>query len=160
MVELEWLADEPEREVRAQEGRLEDDHATVTVPKSVYIERRPTATHSGRPARAPYSELAMPTSALASARTRQARPSVSTSGGFGVGAELRRALGDQRVALGHESPAFALDGHDHLAPRAEGVGHDSLVANRDRYATGALAHAEVEDVAPRLYPGMTLPVSW
>src|SRR5215216_7560832 len=89
----------------------------------------------------------MPTTATASARTREARPSVSTSGRPGLGAELRRALRDQRVALGNEAVAFALDRHDHLATRAEGVGHDPLVANRHGDATSALPDAEVENAA-------------
>src|SRR4051812_12411661 len=66
--------------------------------------------------------------------------------------ELRRALGDQRVALADEDVAPLADGHDDLAPVAERVRDGADVAHGDRRGAVAVAHPEhlaAGDVADR-----------
>src|ERR1700757_1173218 len=60
------------------------------------------------------------------------------------GLVLRRALGDQRIAFADEARALLADGHDHLTPFAEGIGHRARVDDRDRAPAGAVGDAEVE----------------
>src|SRR5919197_5297133 len=64
------------------------------------------------------------------------------------GLELRRALRDQRVALAHERAALDRSRDDHLAPRAEGIGHLARVDHRQRGSLAvAVGDAEAEVVA-------------
>src|SRR3954453_10695286 len=59
--------------------------------------------------------------------------------------ELRRALGDQRVALGDEAPGDHLPGDDDLAALAEGVGDGPAVDDRQRAAVAvAVADGEAQ----------------
>src|SRR5881409_1817473 len=93
----------------------------------------------------------MPYAQATRARIRQARPRTGMGAWLGralaVG-ELRRALRHQRVALADEARALLAHRDDHLAAGAERVGHRSGVADRHRGTPGAVAHAEVERVAP------------
>src|SRR3954447_19080827 len=61
--------------------------------------------------------------------------------------ELRRALGDERVSLGHERAVPELARDDHLAPLPEWIGHDARVGDRHRGGAVPVAHAETEVVA-------------
>src|SRR4051794_16484476 len=121
----------------------------VSSRASAYTARRPESAHSRRPARAPYSEAPIPYAHATSARIRHARPrmGIEPSGLRLVGRELRRALRDERVVLAHEDAALLPHGDDDLAVLAEGVGHRSGVADGHGRAAGAIAHAEVEDLA-------------
>src|ERR1700716_2558279 len=103
------------------------------MPNTAYMARRPDSIHARRWARAPYSEAPIPYSAAARAMIRQARPTTITPRS-GLPArlvrELGRALGHKRVLLADEHAALLAYVHDHLAPFAEGVRHDSGVADR------------------------------
>ena len=53
MVVLEWLATSSNEKSERRKAASSTSIVTVSTPKSAYIEVRPTATHSGRRARAP-----------------------------------------------------------------------------------------------------------
>src|SRR3954454_5793130 len=101
----------------------------------------------------------MPYAAISSARLRAARARVRTSRRVSgrVGAELRRALRDQRVLLAREDRALLAHGDDDLAPGPEGVGHRAGVAHRDRRGPSAVANAEEQDVPLAAVTGHDLP---
>src|SRR3954470_965170 len=65
--------------------------------------------------------------------------------------ELRRALGDQRVARADEAPGRHLAGDDDLAPVAERVGDRAAVDDgQGAPAAVAVADLEVQEVAAAL----------
>src|SRR3954466_3280543 len=101
----------------------------------------------------------MPYAAISSARLRAARPRFSTSRRVSgrVGAELRRALRDQRVLLAREDRALLAHGDDDLAPGPEGVGHRAGVAHPHRRSPVAVANAEDQDASLLAVPGHDLP---
>src|SRR3954451_1295265 len=117
-------------------------------PATQNIARRAETTSAGRPVRAPVSAAPAAYSAVASATIRAAVPTSCTAGsdlparGRAL-RELRRALGDQRVALPQEAPAGELSGDDDLAPVAERVGDGAAVDHgHGRAMAAAVAHAE------------------
>src|SRR5437764_807128 len=84
---------------------------------------------------------------VSSAQISAAEPSAATLGPRRR-RELRRALRDQRVALGDELAVGHLPADDDLAPLAEGVGDLAAVADRQRRAaTVAVADLEAQVVA-------------
>src|SRR3954447_20207295 len=96
------------------------------------MARLPEVTNSGLLARAPYREAPAAYSAATSATTRQAEPTPLTSRAAVLRlGELGRALGDERVPLGHEGPVPELALDDHLAPLPEGIRHHARVGDRD-----------------------------
>src|SRR5437763_10224296 len=111
-------------------------NATVRTAARAYTERRPTATHSRLRVCPPYIDASAPIGAIASARTRQARPSVITSGALRR-AELGWALGDERVALTDEARARAPHRHDHLTAGAERIRDLARVVDEHRCAVRA-----------------------
>src|SRR5438093_3863811 len=122
--------------------------ASVSTPATANTARRAESPHSRRPGRAPYTPAAMPYTATARARIRQARPTMAIRRlGSGLGGELGRALGDQRVPLADEHGALLADGHDDLAAIAKRVRHGTHVADRNRGGALAVAHAEQDRVA-------------
>src|SRR3954454_2206234 len=94
----------------------------------------------------------MPYAAVARARMSRARPTVAMFSALlaarGVFGELRRALRDERVALADDRRAVLADGHDDLAPLAEGVRNRAGVRHRDRGRAVAVADAEGQPVRP------------
>src|SRR5215203_2226105 len=79
---------------------------------------------------------------------RQAEPTPATSAVLLFLRELRRALGDERVALRHEGALLELARDDHLAPVAERVRHGAGVGDRHRPPAVAVADAEAQ-LVPR-----------
>ena len=153
------IGDQRDREVRAHEGRLERDRRDrqqgeqrvdrpagrdhpATVPAAPPIsaatgrvQQRETGRRSGSP------RPARPSSRAVTGRSRRAR------GRPRLVRELRRALRDQAVLLGHEDPALEPAGDDHLAALPERVGDDAAVE------TGILVVAlAIGDVEPRSEP--------
>src|SRR5205807_10380537 len=85
-----------------------------------------------------------------SSRHTRPRPAISSvvlllAGRSGL--ELRGTLGDQGVPFADIAAVLALDGDDHLAPFAEGVGHRAGVGDRVRGAARAVLDAEIARAA-------------
>ena len=111
---------------------------------------------SARYARTPGAQSAAPAVDAEAQGEQEAGPAGDEQSATLPVAELRRALRDERVLLGHECIATAVHSDDDLgAPARERVGHGAGVTHRhgDRGGrSAAVAHAEDEQIALAAIP--------
>src|SRR4051794_34367773 len=98
----------------------------------------------------------MPYRQIARAINRQALPAISMSALRLLGAELRRALRDQRAVLADEPAALLAHAHDHLAALAERIRQRAVVGDRDGLRAGAITYPEVRRRALSRVTGLDL----